>query len=213
MLTEIQGETVITPDELYKYSKNVSRVRQIITNLLLFGVIVLIFWFALPTVKNSLGVAGTGLSDLSDVFVPEVPEGAILMPGKPVILFFIALVGCTFLASKLIYRMILKPLVKTVFRRSSENISAVQDARSGWVTYKIDKFGFECDIQSSEATNKHKHYWRNFSDVEYSPEIIRLYKGKTQKAFILMRAFPGKEKKVGQFVETAMRNALAKNRS
>jgi len=210
MISDFYGETEITPEELYEYSKGATRRRQFVVNFLLLFGIGIIGWVVIPPAMESFGFVAQGYKDAKDEsgFAGVVVDSMI---SSRRVKLTIALGLIAFVILKVIYRFILKPLTLKIFHRSSFKYSAVADAWAGKVVYKIDKYGLEYNIESSKATNKFKLYWRNFTDAEYAPEIIRLYTGKKQKAFILMRAFAGNERTVGQFVESEINKVKKRN--
>lgn len=207
------GETMISPQELYKLSNSASRFHQIVVNLIILGVACLIGWVTIPPIMQYFGLFASGVSEVAEHVQQAAPEGYVFVPSPRLIITIISFMFFIVLILKTIYKFAVVPFAKTFFYRTSANRNAVASANAGLVKYKIDQYGLEYDIESSKARNRYKLYWRNFTDVEYAPDIIRLYEGKKQTAFILMRAFKGNERIVGQYVETEMNKVLAKAKS
>ena len=211
MASDFYGETEISPEELYQYSKGTTRLRQFTVNFILLVVIGVVSWLVIPPLMEYFGIISSGYSQAKEESgLAGMAVDSMLSPRR-MIMLTMALGTLAFVALKLCYKYILKPLFKTFFLRTSYKYSAVSDAAAGKVIYKLDNYGLEYDIESDKATNQFKVYWRNFTDAEYSPEIIRFFKGKKQTAFVLMRAFPGREREVGQFIETAINKVKQKN--
>lgn len=209
-MQEFYGETEITPEELYQYSKGATRLQQFMVNFILLLVVGLFCVFVLPKIFEYFGVVTTSYKEVKkESGFAGVAVDAMMSPRR-MIMLTMALGTIAFVVMKLCYAYIVRPYFKTMFLRTSHKWDAVAEAMAGKVVYKVDRYGLEYNIESAKATNKFKLYWRNFTDAEYSPEIIRFFKGKKQTAFVLMRAFPGNERQVGQFIEATMNKQKAR---
>jgi len=221
MANEYYGETEVSPKELYQFSEGQSRLGKTFANLiffLVFGLIGLVAMILLICFIGLVIIVGTIVVSMlfqsSGGFTFDADRGMMTLPGYNLYLsilgkyftlrYLLFFAGFVFVLLKLIYHFILKPMARSAIYRTNSNLAAIDGAEAGSVKYKVDLYGLEYKIRSAKAENNYKLYWRNFTDAQYSPEVIRFFKGKKQHAFILMRAFPGREREVGQFIESIM---------